>query len=59
MGKIKEGTEMIVKKERRFELDVVKFFAIIFMITIHVYEYLGPYDQDSVMPDSAFRNVME
>ena len=26
-------------KERRFELDVVKFFAIIFMITIHVYEY--------------------
>ena len=46
-------------KERRFELDVVRFFAIIFMITIHVYEYLGSYDQDNVMPDSAFRNIME
>ena len=50
---------MIVKNERRFELDVVKFFAIIFMITIHIYEYLGNYEVDDVMPDSAFRNIVE
>ena len=60
MGDEGGHAESIVQiKERRFELDAVKFFAIFFMVMIHVYEYLGPYDTDHVMPDSAFRNIIE
>ena len=55
----KGGHAVVQIKERRFELDAVKFFAIFFMVMIHVYEYLGPYDTDHVMPDSAFRNIIE
>ena len=47
MGDEGSHAESIVQiKERRFELDAVKFFAIFFMVMIHVYEYLGPYDTD-------------
>ena len=60
MKKNAENTEANVQKnERLFELDALKFFAILFMVTIHVYENLGPYDTDYVMPDSAFRNIIE
>ncbi|MBQ8261605.1 MAG: hypothetical protein IJZ00_04905, partial [Lachnospiraceae bacterium] len=33
-----------VNTGRQFEVDCVKFFAIFFMICIHVYEQLGNYD---------------
>lgn len=52
---------MEIKKSdsnRLFEVDCVKFFAIFFMICIHVYEQLGRYDF-SVLPNGMFRNLME
>lgn len=46
-------------KSRLFEIDCVKFFAIIYMIFIHVYEQLSVYDHVNSMPDSLFRIAIE
>ncbi len=48
-----------VNTSRQFEVDCVKFFAIFFMICIHVYEQLGNYDYHNMMPVGFFRNAME
>ena len=48
-----------VNTGRQFEVDCVKFFAIFFMICIHVYEQLGNYDYHTMMPEGFFRNAME
>lgn len=48
-----------VNTSRQFEVDCVKFFAIFFMICIHVYEQLGNYDYHNMMPVGFFRNTME
>ena len=46
-------------KGRQFEVDCVKFFAILFMMCIHVYELLGQFDYYNVLPDTLFRNAVE
>lgn len=48
-----------VNTGRQFEVDCVKFFAIFFMICIHVYEQLGKYDYHHMIPLGVFRNAME
>lgn len=48
-----------INSGRQFNLDCVKFFAIFFMITIHVYEQLGQYDFRQVAPTGFFRNFVE
>lgn len=48
-----------VNTGRQFEVDCVKFFAIFFMICIHVYEQLGKYDYHHMIPSGVFRNAME
>ena len=45
--------------KRLFEVDCIKFFAIIFMVWIHVYEQFGKYDYREVMPDTLARNFLE
>lgn len=44
---------------RQFEVDMVKFLAIPFMICIHFYEQFGGYDHANEIPDTLFRNVIE
>ena len=44
---------------RFFEVDAVKFFAIIYMIFSHSYERFGAYDLYGTMPDTIFRNLIE
>lgn len=46
-------------KERRFEIDMLKFIAIPFMICIHFYEQFGIFDYKNTLPDSLFRNLIE
>ncbi|MEE5991308.1 MAG: heparan-alpha-glucosaminide N-acetyltransferase domain-containing protein, partial [Lachnospiraceae bacterium] len=46
-------------KGRQFEVDLVKFLAIPFMISIHFYEQFGAFDYKRELPDSVFRNMME
>ena len=46
-------------KGRQFEVDLVKFLAIPFMICIHFYEQFGAFDYQRELPDSVFRNMME
>ena len=46
-------------KGRQFEVDLVKFLAIPFMICIHFYEQFGAFDYNRELPDSVFRNMME
>lgn len=48
----------VMNRGRQFEIDCVKFFAIFFMISVHVYEELGGYDW-SEMPADLFRNGIE
>lgn len=48
-----------VNTGRQFEVDCIKFFAIFFMICVHIYEMLGKYDFYHTMPDGVFRNWME
>lgn len=48
-----------VNSGRQFEVDCVKFFAIFYMVCIHVYEQYGSFDFYHRMPDSVFRNMME
>ena len=55
MGK----SQSVRSGDRLFEVDAVKFFAIIYMILIHVYERFGKFDFDHTMPDSVYRNLME
>lgn len=50
--------EKVVNNGRQRELDWAKAFAIIFMITIHVYEQLSVIDIDTV-PTGVFRITME
>ena len=47
------------RSKRLFEVDIVKAFAIFFMVVIHVYEQLSVYDHRNVMPDSMFRIIIE
>lgn len=44
---------------RQFEVDVIKFLAIPFMICIHFYEQFGAFDHKNELPDSFFRNMTE
>ena len=49
------------KKDNRrlFEVDSVKFLAIIFMVCVHVYEQFGKWDFYGDIPGSAYRNTLE
>ena len=51
--------ELKRRDARLFEVDAAKFFAIIFMICVHVYERFGSFDFDSVIPDTPYRNIVE
>ena len=53
-----EMNKLVVNSGRQRELDWAKTFAIIFMITIHVYEQLSVIDIETV-PTGAFRIAME
>ena len=44
---------------RLFEVDSVKFFAIIFMVCVHVYEQFGNWDFYGDMPGTWYRNTLE
>ena len=44
---------------RFFEVDAVKFFAIIYMISVHSYECFGAFDYYHTMPDTLYRNILE
>lgn len=44
---------------RQPEVDMIKWFAIPFMICVHIYEQYGGYDFEHVMPDTVFRNAIE
>lgn len=44
---------------RQYEIDVIKFLAIPFMICIHFYEQFGAFDFKNALPDSIFRNIIE
>ena len=57
MGKSPELEQ--VNTSRQFEVDCVRFFAILFMVCIHVYEFYTDCDYGSVMPDTVYRNVIE
>ena len=48
-----------MNKGRQFEVDCIKFFAIFFMICIHIYEQLGRYDYKHLLPTGFFRNAIE
>lgn len=54
-GNVSKGTD----GKRLFEVDCVKFFAIIFMVCIHIYEQFGNWDFDNNLPDTGYRTVME
>ena len=41
--------------KRLFEVDCVKFFAIIFMVCIHIYEQFGNWDFDNLSLLDFFR----
>ena len=61
-GGAKVGSFLSDKKintGRQSEVDMVKAFAIPFMICIHIYEQFGGYDFADTAPDTLFRNVME
>ena len=45
--------------KRLFEVDSVKFFAIIFMVCVHVYEQFGDWDFYGDIPGTLYRNIME
>lgn len=51
--------EPITNRGRQFEVDLIKFLAIPFMICIHFYEQFGAFDFKRVLPDSFFRNAIE
>ena len=44
---------------RQAEIDLVKFFAIPFMVCIHFYEQFSGYEFADKVPDTLFRNVIE
>ena len=44
---------------RQPEVDLIKFFAIPFMVCIHIYEQIGGYDFANEIPDTFFRNMIE
>ena len=46
-------------KGRQFEVDLIKFLAIPFMVCIHFYEQFGAFDFKRELPDSFFRNAIE
>lgn len=46
-------------KGRQFEIDLIKFLAIPFMICIHFYEQFGAFEFEKELPDSLFRNAVE
>ena len=48
-----------VNKGRQYEVDCVKFFAVIFMVCIHIYEQLGSYDYHNNLPTGFFCNAIE
>lgn len=51
--------DSITSRGRQFEVDLIKFFAIPFMVCVHFYEQFGAFDYYGELPDSLFRNVME
>lgn len=58
---IEKGDNMgsFTNKGRQFEVDLIKFLAIPFMVCIHFYEQFGAFDYKSGLSDALFRNVME
>lgn len=48
-----------VNTRRQFEVDCVKFWAILFMICVHFYEQFGAYDYEGEIPDTIYRNIIE
>ncbi len=55
-----EGQTSTRSNERRlFEVDSVKFFAIIFMVCVHVYEQFGNWDFYGDIPGNMYRNTLE
>ena len=46
-------------RKRSFEIDAVKFFAVIFMICAHAYERFGAFEYEGTLPDSLYRNLVE
>lgn len=54
-GKTLTGTN----GRRLFEVDSVKFFAIIFMVCVHIYEQFGNWDFYADMPGNWYRNTLE
>ena len=48
-----------VNTGRQYEIDCVKFFAVIFMVCIHTYEQLSSYDYHNYLPTGFFRNAIE
>ena len=48
-----------VASKRLYEVDVVKTFAIFFMVTVHALEHLSGIDFLRIMPDDALRNIVE
>ena len=44
---------------RLFEVDVIKAFAILWMVLVHAYEYMGNIVYLTVMPEDFFRNFIE
>lgn len=55
----RNNMEPITNRGRQFEVDLIKFLAIPFMICIHFYEQFGAFDFKRVLPDSFFRNAIE
>ena len=45
--------------KRLFEVDAVKFFAMVFMICIHTFEMYETWDYHACKPDSLYHNIME
>ena len=51
--------DTFTNRGRQFEIDLIKFLAVPFMICIHVYEQFGAFNFMEELPDSLFRNVIE
>lgn len=51
--------DSLSNKGRQFEADLIKFFAIPFMVCVHFYEQFGAFDFTGELPGSIFRNVTE
>ena len=58
-NKTSDGVKDRINTGRQLELDVAKVFAILFMVTIHVYEEMSVVNYYWARPDNAFRFILE